>query len=63
MHVPFESLTFSVARELKLRDGFHSIIQRASAMLDGYSGENVLCRARTENTIQCGLALKGGVAQ
>ena len=23
MHVPFESLTFSVARELKLRDGFH----------------------------------------
>ena len=23
MHVPFESLIFSVARELKLRDGFH----------------------------------------
>ena len=23
IHVPFESLTFSVARELKLRDGFH----------------------------------------
>ena len=32
-------------------------------MLDGYSGENVLCRARTENTIQCGLAVEGGVAQ
>ena len=32
-------------------------------MLDGYSGENVLCRARTENTIQCGLAVEGGVTQ
>ena len=38
-------------------------IQRASAMLAGYSGENVLCRALTENTIKCGLAVEGGVAQ
>ena len=31
--------------------------------MDSYSGENVLCRARTENTIQCELAVEGGVAQ
>ena len=32
-------------------------------MLDGYSGENVLCSAKTENTIQCGFVVEGGVTQ
>ena len=60
MSAIYQSLTFSVARELKLRDEYFNA--RAQCWMGGYSGENVLCRARTENTIQSGLAVEGGVA-